>query len=107
MKTKIFNTLMTLGVPCHLAGFDYIQTAVELLIADYKAYSVMTKNLYPKVAEIYGTTANRVERDIRHTKERAIDSGDWDKIYKFFGTHGTITNARFLATIAKRISMGE
>lgn len=107
MKAKIFETLIKLGVPCHLSGFDYTQAAVNLLVGDYKTYRELTKNLYPKIAEIYGTTPTRVERAIRHAKEKMLDSGVNSDICDYFGAHGKITNGQFLTTIARRVQMDE
>ena len=52
---------------------------------DEELMNVMTKVLYPKVAEAFCTTPAWVERAIRHTIEAAWGQGDRDTMRRFFG----------------------
>ena len=76
MKTNEF--LIKLGVYPNLKGFDYIVRAVEII--KEKGHLKVTKELYPKIAEEFGTLPTRVERAMRHivskiSKSRLEDLG--------------------------------
>lgn len=47
----------------HLLGFKYLVSACEM-------YPMQICKIYQKVAETYNTTSQRVERNIRHYKEK-------------------------------------
>lgn len=49
----------------HLLGFKYLVSACEL-------YPMVITVIYQKIAKKYNTTASKVERNIRHYKEKII-----------------------------------
>lgn len=70
----------------------------------------ITKQLYPAIAEQYGTTASRVERAIRHAIEVAWSRGSVETINELFGYtvsagKGKPTNSEFVALIADKIRL--
>lgn len=105
VKTAVDRALADLGVPDHLLGYAYLQTAITLVVEDPVAAYSVTGFVYPGVADHYGTTPQLAERAIRH----AIESG-WSRCDRamrelYFG--GKIkpgrkkpTNAEFIARIA-------
>ena len=66
--------LSNLGVPTNLCGYRYLKTLVYLAIKDESLLTSYTKKLYPKGAEFYSTTPERVERSIRHAIKKAWSS---------------------------------
>ena len=81
-----------------------------MVIADQSVLSAITKQLYPGVAQKYGTTASRVERAIRHAIEVAWDRGNVEVLEHYFGytinsSRGKPTNSEFIAMIADKINM--
>lgn len=67
-RAKIEDTLLTMGVPAGIKGFNYIADAVEIF--DERGTNIsITKELYPAIAEKNDTTPSRVERAIRHAFE--------------------------------------
>ena len=110
MKKKIFNCLNELGVPFNLAGREYLETAI-LMVLERGKISI-TKELYPVVAEKHNTTASRVERSIRHSIEACIDNTDPETMEKYFGNTisactGKTVNSSFVYGIAKYIEVFE
>ena len=98
-KKGIQKELLFLGIKPSLKGFDYMATAIE-------KYDLNTKitDLYCKVAEEYNTEPQRVERDIRHAREKMIKGRTRtieSKIKIRFGLdipiYGDITNGDFIA----------
>ena len=106
--TRIKNTLLQLGVPSHVSGYNHLVTAIAICASAPTAIDAMHKVLYPKVAKIHNTKANRVERTIRHAIELAWSRGDPDVLFKYFGntislTKGKTTNGEFISRIANVI----
>lgn len=76
---------------------------------DDKLNLLMTKNVYPKIAKIYNTTPQRVERAIRHAIETAWNKGNLDTLEKYFYSctspkRGKPTNSEFIYTIVDYIN---
>ena len=96
------SLLIELGIPEHLLGSRYLVKAIELVIQDKGLIDLITKGLYPSVAQCFDTTAHRVERAIRHAVEVAWDRGDLDVLQQYFGftvssNKGRPTNSEFIA----------
>lgn len=70
----------------------------------------MTKELYPTVAAMNGTTPSRVERAIRHAIELAWNRGKLETLNSLFGytiqnDKGKPTNSEFIAIIADKLRL--
>lgn len=107
---RITDTIQEIGIPARLMGYKYIRDGIELAVSDPTIIQFMTKKLYPKVAEKFGTTASRAERAIRHAIEVAWDRGDLEIMQKYFGNtvssaKGKPTNSEFIAMIADHLRM--
>lgn len=68
---NITETLCRLGVTAVYHGFFYASYAAKLAKEDPENLLLVTKRLYPAVAERYGTTPACVERSIRWASEVA------------------------------------
>lgn len=101
----ISEILVELGMPAHILGYRYTIYAIKLAIENPNIIHAITCELYPAVAEKYGTIARRCERAIRHAIERTWDRADIDVIEMYFGntisiTKGKPTNSEFIARMA-------
>ena len=67
MNETIAQLLFPLGVTANYTGYYYIMYAVELVASDPSYLILVTKDLYPTVAQHFSSTSSRVERNIRHT----------------------------------------
>ena len=110
VEVAVTDIMLSLGVPAHISGYRYLRNAIVLSVGNMDLISAMTKQLYPAVAEKYGSTPSRVERSIRHAVEMAWDRGDIDTLQKFFGStvsrsRGKPTNSEFIAMIADHVTM--
>lgn len=105
----IYKQLKHLGVPVSLLGYNYLKEAISIVLEDPKAINQVTKQLYPTVAEVYGSTASRVERAIRHAVEHVFDHTDYNIVHEYFGNtnsdSGKLTNTQFIAGVAEYIKM--
>ena len=98
------------GVPAHIKGYQYLRTAIIMVVQNADVINSVTKVLYPSVAKLYATTSSRVERAIRHAIEVAWDRGDLDVLNSFFGytiqnNRGKPTNSEFIAMIADNLKL--
>lgn len=112
MNIQIINTLLELGVPAHLEGYEFLKQAFQMCLDDTKAIRGITKIIYPEIAKSNDTTPMRVERAIRHAVEVAWNRGDLDVFSRYFGNtvspgRGRPTNCEFIATVAEKIRMEE
>ena len=82
---RIDQVLSDLGIPDHLRGFDYLQTAIEVCLQNPEAVHNMTVFLYPAEAVCYDTQPNLVERSIRHAIECGWARCDLQMQEKYFG----------------------
>ena len=103
------DLLKEVGVPVKPLGHGYIVCAIKLVISDRTYIRNITTRLYPDVAAQYGTTASRVERNIRRAVEVAFDRCDYEILYNRFGStpsfnKGKLTNSEFIAACVDEIS---
>lgn len=108
MEAQVTRMIHQIGVPAHIKGYQYLRSAILLVIKDQSMINFVTKALYPDVAKQYHTTASRVERAIRHAIEVAWDRGDVEVLNSFFGytvqnSRGKPTNSEFIAMLADRL----
>lgn len=113
IEVEVTNLMHEVGIPPHMAGYQYLREAIVLVVKNSKMYSSITKSLYPAVAEKFNTTAQKVERAIRNAIESAWSRGNLDTIDSLFGytinyTKGKPTNSECIAMMADKIkiSMG-
>ena len=106
-KTRITNTLLTLGVPTKLKGYAYVREAVEVM-AQHPGLS-STKELYPTVGQRCGASPENVERSIRGAIASAWDNRDEQIWRMYFGANaGQLlrrpTNAAFISRLADALT---
>ena len=98
-EKMVKKLLKEMAVPMNIKGYRYLSNAIVLLSKE-KGMKI-SLGLYPKVAKNFNTTGSRVERSIRHAVERTFEIGNYDVLYKVFGTKvsitkGKLTNSEFM-----------
>lgn len=96
--------LHELGMKIKLKGFGYSRTAIMLCLQDKSYLELMTKRLYPKVAEIHKTAPNRVARGIRTAIENLSKNTDSKKCYELWEGRKP-TNSEFLTRMVKKYEL--
>ena len=104
----IDSVFLELGIPQNVKGYDYLMAAVLLATDEPELIQAMTKELYPRVADLFNTTESRVERAMRHALELAWNNSEPETLYNLFGhtasaTQGRPTNSNFIATMANKL----
>ena len=111
-EKKVAQLLKKVGVPPHLKGYEFIKTAVLMVLNDEGLIHAITKELYPDIAKKHKTTASKVEKAIRHAAEICFDNMLPEMIEELFGNcisfnKGKATNSQFIATLVETIKMSE
>lgn len=91
--------LHVLGIPMHVSGARYLETAGEVASRLNNLSRQMTKTVYPAVARAYGVSAQQVERAIRHAIALAWERGGMIRSAFFPG--GRPTNSEVIACLAR------
>lgn len=110
LEACVTEYIHELGVPAHIKGYQYIRTAIMMVVENMDLLNYITKQLYPSIAKQYSTTPSRVERAIRHSIEVAWIRGNQETMNEIFGytVHtgkGKPTNSEFIAMVADRIRL--
>lgn len=75
LEYEISKFLNRMGISASIKGYHFIRQAILITVRDEEALIGITKGLYPDIAKTYNTTANKVERAIRHAIESAWRKG--------------------------------
>ena len=110
LEERIANLFLTVGIPAHIKGYQYLREAVRMVMDNPELMSRITKELYPGIAHRFGTTSSKVERAIRHAIEVAWNRGRIDALDEAFGKNvcsldDKPTNGEFIALVADRLSV--
>lgn len=108
MEEKITNIFITVGIPAHIKGYQFLREAIKMAIDDPEIINSITKKLYPEVAKVFDTSASKVERAIRHAIEVAWNRGKIENINSLFGVrvyshNEKPTNGEFIALVADKM----
>ncbi len=108
LEEKITNIFITVGIPAHIKGYQFLREAIKMAIDNPEIINSITKKLYPSIAERFETTASKVERAIRHAIEVAWNRGKIENINALFGirvysNNEKPTNGEFIALVADKM----
>ena len=110
LEERIANLFLTVGIPAHIKGYQYLREAVRITIENPDVMGRITKELYPGIARRFGTTSSKVERAIRHAIEVAWNRGRIEALDEAFGRNvcsldDKPTNGEFIALCASRLTL--
>ncbi len=108
LEEKISNIFITVGIPAHIKGYQFLREAIKLAIESPEIINSITKKLYPTIADKYSTSSSKVERAIRHAIEVAWNRGKIENINSIFGlkvynSNEKPTNGEFIALVADKM----
>ena len=110
LEEKISNIFITVGIPAHIKGYQFLREAIKISIEKPEMINSITKKLYPSIAEKFTTSSSKVERAIRHAIEVAWNRGRIENInnifgIKVYGQNDKPTNGEFIALVADKMLM--
>lgn len=105
---QITNLFLTIGIPAHIKGYQYLREAVRMVLDNRDVINRITKELYPGIAKKYGTSSSKVERAMRHAIEVAWSRGRLDTVnemygYKVFAKDDKPTNGECISCVSELI----
>lgn len=103
-KQKITELLHNMGVPSHYKGFSYLREAALMCVEEGYLGGSLSKEMYPALAEKYGTTSGGVEAAIRNAVASAWENGNDTYIRKICGAakrDRVPTNSLIIAKISE------
>lgn len=108
LQMEISELMLEMGIPAHLRGYQFLRSAVMMCVEDMELVGSVTKLLYPDLARMYGTTAQKIERAIRNAIEVSWERGNSELFEELFGYCNTAeysrpTNSEYIAMAADYI----
>ncbi len=108
LDEKIANLFISVGIPAHIKGYQFLREAIKMTVDNPEIINSITKQLYPSIAQVFDTSASKVERAIRHAIEVAWSRGKIENINNIFGIkiyspNEKPTNGEFIALIADKL----
>ena len=108
LEEKISNIYITVGIPAHINGYQFLREAIKMAIDNPEIINCITKKLYPGIADKFETSPSKVERAIRHAIEVAWNRGKIENINSLFGVrvytnNEKPTNGEFIALVADKM----
>lgn len=105
---RLSTIFIRAGIPPHIKGYQFLREAVKLAVAYPEMINAITKKLYPTVAQMFQTSASKVERAIRHAIEVAWNRGKIENINAIFGIKiynkgEKPTNGELIALVADKM----
>ena len=109
-EMQIVKLLWEIGIPVHVHGYRYLMQAVSLMLLFPQDTVSLSRQLYPRVAQHFHTTASCVERSIWHAINMAWQRGHLTAADGIFGrsqnlTHDKPTNGEMIALLTEKTRM--
>ncbi|MBQ7320354.1 MAG: sporulation initiation factor Spo0A C-terminal domain-containing protein [Clostridia bacterium] len=104
LKNRLAKIMNQVVIPANIKGYQYLRTAILMVVENPDIINSVTKELYPSVARQHVTIAARVSSAMRNAIEIAWDRGDVNTLIAYFGdTVQDTTNRKFISTIADQL----
>ena len=108
LQHRAGDLLLQMGMHASLKGFDYLCSAAALAYTGEQRMFAIGKDLYQPVAEYHHTSAQSVERLIRHAIESTMNAARAKGVYSLFGNtidpaKGKPTNAQVIAMLVQNM----
>ena len=100
---KVMRIMDKLGFAESTIGTRYIREAVK--IAAGMTHAMMTKDIYPGVAKMYGITTCAAERCMRTAVEKARRSPNWEYNWREIGGWNDPTNAEVIMRLVRECAI--
>ncbi|WP_324717673.1 sporulation transcription factor Spo0A [Carboxydochorda subterranea] len=110
-EAQVTVLLHQIGVPAHFKGYIYLRDAVLMVVRENRMLGgSLTKEIYPRLADRYGTTPGGVEAAIRNAIMAAWEHGNRDFLATLAGLGGRRdrlpTNSLLIAKLVDRVRFG-
>lgn len=112
IEWRVGNLLKEIGMPMNILGYQYMKKALILIYENEAMLHNITKELYPTIANEFGTKPSRAERALRHSIEATFDRGNLEMLQQIFGHYHSrgkekATNSEFISTLVETLKQEE
>ncbi|MBO5394862.1 MAG: sporulation initiation factor Spo0A C-terminal domain-containing protein [Clostridia bacterium] len=112
LTNEITEMLLSFKVQPEIMGFEYLRTGIKLCFEDDSLKNNITKKLYPKVAEIFNSSPETVERAMRTAVENCYNCGGLLEVNEQCGlvvykNDFKWTNGEMITTLVELIKLKE
>ena len=99
-EKKVSKLLYDLMLPPSYKGYRYMKDAILMLCDDDYVCTSFTKNIYPVIAEKYGSTSQNIEKNIRSAVNKIYAVNSREDLEKTLGKSPIIydkpSNVKFI-----------
>ena len=108
-EKKVSKLLYDLMLPPSYKGYRYMKDAILMLCDDDYVCTSFTKNIYPVIAEKYGSTSQNIEKNIRSAVNKIYAVNSREDLEKTLGKSPIIydkpSNAKFITFCAEKLRL--
>lgn len=103
LELAVTNFLHSLSMPAHLLGYKYLRSAIIHVVDDAGMLDMVTKKLYPTIAEEFSTTTSCVDRSMRNAIKVSWERGNKNTLRSVFGF--TNEDSPYCPTVSEFVAM--
>jgi len=108
-EKKVSKLLYNLMLPPSYKGYRYMKDAILMLCDDNYVCTSFTKNIYPVIAEKYGSTYPNIEKNIRSAVNKIYAVNSREDLEKTLGKSPIIydkpSNVKFITFCAEKLRL--
>ena len=108
-EKKVSKLLYDLMLPPSYKGYRYMKDAILMLCDDNYVCTSFTKNIYPVIAEKYGSTSQNIEKNIRSAVNKIYAVNSREDLEKTLGKSPIIydkpSNVKFVTFCAEKLRL--
>lgn len=108
-EKKVSKLLYDLMLPPSYKGYRYMKDAILMLCDDDYVCTSFTKNIYPVIAEKYGSTSQNIEKNIRSAVNKIYAVNSREDLEKTLGKSPIIydkpSNVKFITFCAEKLRL--
>lgn len=104
LETKVIKTVIDIGIPTNILGYQYIVDAIMMLMNS--STPLLIKDIYQIIADKNITTVACVESAMRNAILQAAKQNREDFIKMFSENNKRPTNSQFITKISQSIKVG-
>jgi two-component system response regulator (stage 0 sporulation protein A) len=108
-EKKVSKLLYDLMLPPSYKGYRYMKDAILMLCDDDYVCTSFTKNIYPVIAEKYGSTSQNIEKNIRSAVNKIYAVNSREDLEKTLAKSPIIydkpSNVKFITFCAEKLRL--
>ena len=109
VEKKASVLLYDLMLPPNYKGYRYLKDAILMLCDENHECNSFTKNIYPVIAEKYGSTSQNIEKNIRSAVMKIYEVNSKEDLEKVLGKSPIIfekpSNVKFITFCAEKLRL--